>query len=107
MGGAENDPFFYSHSFESMENLITFVETEPHAKLEIVYRLHRIGKKLTRIDRSDFIPKGLLGEWKYQVFMKRKMLGWVGGALVKFKEYVEDLDQSSQAHTAQIILGGS
>ncbi len=80
------------------------METEPKMKMEAFYSLSRIGKKLTRIHRSDHIPKGLIGELKYRYKMKKMMIGWVGGAFGNFKTYAEELEAAGKEHPAQIVI---
>lgn len=104
MGDAEKDPFFLSHSFEKQDNLITFVETEPRMKMNSVYTLQRIGKKLTRVQRHDHIPKRILGMIKYRLFVKKKMQYWVSTSWDSFKAYCAELEATGKQPLAQILF---
>lgn len=104
IAGTEDDPFFISHSFEKKDNLITFVDTEPHMKMDCVYTLQRIGKKLTRVQRHDYIPKSYFGVLKYKLFTKKSLLQWIEASWVNFKAYCVRLEESGDQHPAQILF---
>lgn len=104
MAATEDDPFMTSHSFKKQDNLITFVETELRMKLDCVYTLQRIGKKLTRVQRHDYIPKKYFGVLKYKLFEKKPMLQWIEASWENFKAYCARLEEEGEQHPAQILF---
>ncbi len=104
MAATEDDPFMTSHSFKKQDNLITFVESGPRMKLDYVYTLQRIGKKLTRVQRHDYIPKKYFGVLKYKLFEKKPMLQWIEASWENFKAYCARLEEEGEQHPAQILF---
>jgi len=93
ISGDESDPDFIDHNFNVKKNVITFVETEPHLKLNVFYTLKRISKGLTRVERVHYSKNGILNKIKYLVKGKKASEAWVNQSLDNFKEYCENLDK--------------
>lgn len=102
--GGDGDLFFVSHNFDIKKDLITFMETEPHHKVNVLYTLRRIGHNLTRLERINYSKNGLLNKIKYMMKAKKGMVAWVNGALDNFKVYCEKLAKEGQPHTSEIVL---
>lgn len=104
MGNGEDDPFFITHSFKKQGNLITFIDTEPQMEMDCVYTLQRIGKKVTRVQRHDYIPKRFFGVLRYKLFKRKPLLQWVEASWENFKAYCVRLETAGEHHPAQILL---
>ena len=102
--GGDGDLFFVSHNFDIKKDLITFMETEPHHKVNVLYTLRRIGKGVTRLERINYSKNGWLNKIKYMMKARKGMVPWVNGAMDNLKEYCEKLEREKQSHTSEIVL---
>ncbi|MDX1478713.1 MAG: DUF2652 domain-containing protein [Saprospiraceae bacterium] len=104
-GSAESDPAFISHKFELAQNVITWIESEHKAKWDVMIKLERIGKQLTRIYYIFFVKSNPLARLKFRLNTKHKMAAWVSGNFVTLDAYCKELLSEQHAHPAHIVTG--
>lgn len=104
MSGTDNDPFFISHRFKMAKEVITWVETDHNAKWNVVIKLERIGKQLTRIYYTFFIKSDLLSRLKFKYKVKKPMTAWVTGNFKSLNVYCQELLKEDQQHPVHITI---
>jgi hypothetical protein len=104
MSGTDNDPFFISHRFKMAQEVITWVETDHKAKWNVVIKLERIGKQLTRVYYTFFVKSDLISRMKFKYKVKKPMAAWVSGNFKTLNEYCSGLLQEGKQHPAHVTL---
>ena len=105
MTGTDQDPYFVSHKFDVNQDTVTWVESDHNAKWDVVIKLERIGKQLTRIYYIFFTKGDLITRLKWRYKTKKMMDGWVRGNFVALDAYCQELLAENQQHPARIEIG--
>ncbi len=104
MSGTPKDPSFVSHKFDVSKDVVTWVESDHRAKWDVVLRLQRIGKQLTRVHYTFFVKPNLIQRLMFKYKTKNMLAGWVAGNLKTLDAYCRALVQEGKEHPNQITL---
>lgn len=101
----EKDPYFVSHHFDVLKDVITWVESDHNAKWNVVIKLERIGKQLTRIYYTFFIPSNFIYRMKFNFKNKKMLDGWVSGNFKNLDALCRKLMSEGKGPFDQIATG--
>ncbi len=104
MSGTPDDPSFVSHKFDISNDVVTWVESDHRAKWDVVIRLQRIGRQLTRAQYTFFIRPNLIQRLLFKYKTKKMLGGWVAGNLITLDAYCKQLIEDGKEHPNQITL---
>lgn len=105
MSGTDQDPFFVSHKFNIAKDVITWIETEHKSKWNIVIKLERIGKQLTRVYYTFFIKPNLLSRLRFKYKTEKMMAAWVSGNFKSLDAYCRKMLEEGKQHPARVVVG--
>ena len=105
MSGTDQDPFFISHDFNVGKDVVTWVDSDHKAKMNLVIRLERKEENLTRVIYTFLIPSNLLARLMFRFKAKKMLSGWMTGNFKNLDEYCQQLISEGKEHHAQIEIG--
>ena len=102
--GNEIDPFFTSHTFDINRDKITWIETDPNQKMDIVITLVKIGNKLTRVTYNAFIKAHFFRKFMYKWKESKPLASWISGNLENLNQMCKELQEDGNQHEEGIML---
>jgi hypothetical protein len=102
--GNEVDPFFTSHTFDINRDKITWIETDPNQKMDIVITLTKIGEKLTRVTYNAFIKANFFRKLMYKWREEKPLAGWISSNLENLNALCIKMQEEGQQHEERIML---
>jgi len=102
--GAEVDPFFTSHTFDISQSKITWIDTNPDARMDLVITLIKIGNKLTRVTYNAFIKAHFFRKFMFKWKESKPLESWISGNLDNLDQLCKEMQKDGKQHEERIML---
>ncbi len=102
--GNEVDPFFTSHTFDISRDKITWMDSDPNQKMDLVITLVKIGNKLTRVTYNAFIKAHFFRKFMFKWKESKPLANWLSGNLNNLNQICKEVQEDGKDHEERIML---
>ncbi|HLE55731.1 MAG TPA: DUF2652 domain-containing protein [Rhodothermia bacterium] len=102
--GSEQNLRWFSYDFKYRDDVISFCETERDLGITVVYKLTKIGERLTRIQMNYLMERNPVKELIIKLFQYKKLMREAVANLDGLNDYCASIVSSGGEHRVQIVL---
>ena len=104
LGHGEKDPIFVTHDYSFEDDKITFVETDHHNEISVVWQLESLSSGQTLVSISNFIKPNFFKTVMFNLLMKKKLKKGMATSWKQLNEYCQKLIKENRQHPNSIVL---